>query len=90
MKELDAWHGMLLSAIGSLSTVVGVLWRTLLKRDKDHAKAVSDLQVKLDTSHGDHVADVKELTRETIELARAATYAPPLSRSGSRPPDSAD
>lgn len=60
----------------------------MLKRDKDHAKVVHDLQTKLDASHGDHVADVKELTRETIELARAATYAPPLVRSDSRPPDS--
>jgi hypothetical protein len=40
------------------------------------------MQTKLDDQHADHVADVKELTKEAIELARAATYAPPLSRSG--------
>ena len=85
---MDAWHGTLLSAIGSLSAALGVLWRAWLKRDKEHAKLVADLQLKLEDSHGNHVADVKELTRETIELARAATYAPPLSRSDSQPPDS--
>ena len=81
---MDAWHGMLISAIGSLSAALGVMWRALLKKDKDN----TNLRKQLDDLHADHVEDVKTLTRETIELARAATYAPPLSRSGSRPPDS--
>lgn len=69
---MDAWHGILISAVTSLAAAVGVLWRqtVLLRR-------------QLDDLHAEHLDDVKVLTRETIELARAATYAPPLMRSGS-------
>ncbi len=75
---------MLLTAIGSISTALGVMWRALLTKDKDNAV----LRKQLDDLHADHVEDVKTLTRETIELARAATYAPPLMRSEPPPPDS--
>ncbi len=77
---------MLLTAIGSMSTALGVMWRALLKKDKE----TTNLRKQLDDLHADHVEDVKTLTRETIELARAATYAPPLTRSEQPPPDSED
>jgi hypothetical protein len=64
---VDTWHGILMSAIGSLSTVVGVLWRQNVR-----------LRKQLDDLHEEHKDDIRVLTHETIELARAATYAPPL------------
>jgi hypothetical protein len=86
----DAWHTTLISAVTSLSTALGVLWRAYVKQGRDHDRTVARMQAKLDDLHADHVDDVKTLTRETIELARAATYAPPLSRSVLPPPDSED
>lgn len=68
-----------MGACGSLTTALGILWRANLK-----------LQSKLDAQHDEHVADVKELTRETIELARAATSAPPLRLYAPRQPGSGD
>jgi hypothetical protein len=41
------------------------------------------LRKQLDDLHAEHKDDIRELTHETIELARAATYAPPLKRSDS-------
>lgn len=79
---------MLLSAVTSLSTALGVLWRAYLKQQKTHDNQIQALQSKLDDAHADHVADVKELTAAAIELAREATYAPPLSRSELPQPDS--
>jgi hypothetical protein len=71
---VDAWHGILISAVTSLTAAVGVLWRQTVT-----------LRRQLDDLHAEHLDDVKELTRETIELAREATYAPPLRRSESLP-----
>lgn len=64
---MDPWHGMLISAVGALSTAVGVLWRqtVTLRRQLDHL-------------HADHLADIKELTHEQIELAKTLMCAPPL------------
>jgi hypothetical protein len=85
---LDTWHSTLIAAVSSLSTALGVLWRAYVKQGRDHDRTVARMQAKLDDLHADHVEDVKTLTKETIELARAATYAPPLSRSAPPPPDS--
>lgn len=74
---MDAWHGILMGACGSLTTALGILWRALLKRDKQIAEL-----------HADHLADVKVLTRETIDLAKTLTSAPPLQLSASLPPES--
>lgn len=90
MRVVDAWHGTLLGCISTLGGVIAAMWRHGLKRQRQHDQAMAGLQRKLDDSHADHIADVKELTQETIELARAATYAPPLKRSASLPPDSTD
>jgi hypothetical protein len=65
----------LLTAIGALSTAIGVMWRQniLLRR-------------QLDDLHATHLADVKELTQQALQVAEAATYAPPLLPSA-RPPN---
>lgn len=57
----------LLTAIGALSTAIGVMWRqnVLLRR-------------QLDDLHATHLADVKELTKQALSVAEAATFAPPL------------
>lgn len=73
---MDEWHGILCSAAASLATAVGVLWRQTVS-----------LRRQLDDLHAEHVDDVKQLTRETIDLAREATYAPPLKRSALPPAD---
>lgn len=88
MTGLDTWHGILMGACGSLTSALGILWRTMLKKDAQHAAAIASKDAQLEAQHADHVADVKELTRETLELARAATSAPPLRLSASRPQDS--
>ncbi len=76
---MDALHGALTSAIGGLVTAIGVLWRQN-----------TNLRKQLDDQYHSQLADVKQLTREAIELARAATYAPPLKRSVLPPNDSRD
>lgn len=54
---LDAWHGTLLGAISTLSTVVAVLWRQ-----------TNSLRQQLDELHAEHKDDIKELTRASLEL----------------------
>ena len=48
---------MLLSAIGSLATTIGVMWKALIKKDKDNLR----LQQKLDDAHADHVTRIGDL-----------------------------
>lgn len=79
---LDQLHSALLSAIGALTTALGVLWRQNV-----------NLRKKLDNTYQDrveeqqaHVADVKDLMHETLELSRAALSAPALKPSVPPPP----
>ena len=50
--------------------------------------ALGILWRELQRTRKDHLQDVKTLGHEAIELARAATLAPPLQPSAQRPPDS--
>ena len=54
------------------------MWRAALKKDATHAAEIARKDAQLETQHADHVADVKALTKETVELARAAMSAPPV------------
>lgn len=78
--QIDQLHTALFSAIGALTTALGVLWRqngSLRKLlDANHRRH----EDQLDNARADHIADVKALTKETIALARAATLAPPLQK----------
>jgi hypothetical protein len=65
----------LLTAIGSLATAIGVLWRMNVA-----------LRQQLDALHATHLADVKELTQQALHVAEAVTYAPPLLHSRQPPP----
>ncbi len=67
----------LLTAIGAMATAVGVLWRQTVT-----------LRRQLDDLHAMHLADVKDLTRQALQVAEAATYAPPLLPSVRPPLDS--
>jgi hypothetical protein len=58
---------MLISAVGALSTAIGVLWGQNVK-----------LRRQLDHLHADHLDDIKTLTHEQIALAKTLMYAPPL------------
>ncbi len=81
----------LLTAIGALSTAIGVMWRQHVRELRENAK----LRLQLDALHASsaaamaalhaaHLADVKELTTAALHVAEAATFAPPLA--SSRPP----
>lgn len=50
-------------------------------------KQTNNLRSQLDVLHEEHKADIRELTHETLDLARAATYAPPLKRFDAQPHD---
>ena len=80
---VDSWHKIIFSAIGAvftaMSAAIAALWRRDMKRSRE-AK----------TMHDEYAADVKALAQQAIELARAATYAPPLKRSAPPPPDLKD
>ena len=81
---MDPWHTALISALGAVCTALSVVWAQNVKLRRqldDNHKRHED---QLDNVRADHIADVKALTRETIELARAATHAPALKKQ-SRP-----
>lgn len=80
-QGLDAWHKIIFTAIAtvftSLTAAVAAMWRRDLRRERARQ-----------LEHDEHVQDVKTLTNQLIELARAATYAPPLKPSERPPNDS--
>lgn len=80
----------LLTAIGSLSTALGVLWRQGVAKDRRHEAQLLAMRVLLDNQHADHLADIKELTREQIALAKTLMSAPPLAPSVPQLPASKD
>jgi hypothetical protein len=81
---LDAWHGILISAVGSLVTAIGILWKhsnTIRKQQdaqsllhsEELAKVHAEHDRKLEALHAEHKADIRELTQAALELGTAVT-----------------